>query len=337
MKSNPFLSNTFTTVWLKHFNKGKPGESFPFFGDLRFVKHKRWPLYANVGKTHTKGISYAASPDSGKTVENKVFLIYDVPTYFKLDGFIDDRLKVIKTKQYPGFLVNLNPFTSIDAYLNAVFNRKSRYKIRSYKKTLEESFSISYKMFYGTISKKDYDTLFEYFRLLLERRFTEKQVSNNNLEASEWAFYSEVVYAMVLEKRASIFVVYDEQKPIGIMLNFMADATMFVAITVFDVSYSKYNVGTVNILKLMEWAIENKIEKVDFSKGYYDYKKRWGSIPYDFEYHIVYDRKSVQARTVAFSVYYFFQLKQYLRQVGANNLLHKVTYIIKRKPISETV
>jgi CelD/BcsL family acetyltransferase involved in cellulose biosynthesis len=335
MNSNPFLSNTFTRVWLKHFNKNRPSQSFPCFGDLNFVKHARWPLYVNVGKTHTKGISYTATPESGKTIENKVFLIYDVPTYFTLEGAFDDRLKVIKSKQYPGFLVNMNPFTSVDAYLNTVFNRKSRYKIRSYKKTLEESFSISYKMFYGTISKADYDVVFEHFRLLLERRFTEKQVSNNNLEASEWAFYSEVVYMMVLEKKASILVVYDEQKPIGIMLNFMAEDTLFVAITVFDVSYSKYNVGTVNILQLMEWAIENKIEKVDFSKGYYDYKKRWGSAPYDFEYHIVYDRKSVQAKTVAFSLYYFFQLKQYLRQIGANKFLHKFTYFIQRKPVPE--
>ncbi len=332
MKSNPFLSKLFTKVWLKHFNKGEPSESFRAFGDLDFVKHRKLPLYVNVGKTHTKGISYTPSQDFEATYKNKVFLIYDVPTYFKQETSFNDRFNVLRTKQYPGFLVKLDPYTSIDTYLNSVFNRKSRYKIRSYKKTLEASFSISYTMFYGAISKEEYDVIFGVFRQLLERRYTEKQVTNNNLDPIEWAFYSEVVYAMVLEKSASIFVVYDEQKPIGVMLNFMAVNTLFVAITVFDTAYSKFNVGTVNILKLIEWAIANDIHKVDFSKGYYDYKKRWGSIAYDFEYHIVYDSKSVQAKVIALSLYNFFRLKQFLREKGANNLLHKFTYFLKRNP-----
>ncbi len=335
IRDNPFLSEIFTSKWLKHFNDGQCSMSFSLFSDLVFVKNKRLPLYVNVGKTQTKGISYSISSDKDKKYKNKVFLIYDVPEYFHPENNINNPLKVLKTSQYPGFIVYLKKYSSFEDYMASVFNAKSRYKIRSYRRNLEDSFSISYKMFYGAISKKEYDEIFGYFRTLLERRFEDKQETNNNLNSKEWDFYCEVVYPMVLEKKASIYVVYDNQKPIGVMLSFMSENIIFVAITVFDISYSKFNVGTVNITQLLEWAIEQKIEIVDFSKGYYDYKTRWGSIKYKFEYHIAYDSKSIKATSLAYSIFFFFKIKQFFRNKGVNTLLHKFTFFFRNRKMTQ--
>lgn len=331
MKNNPFSSDIFTSTWLSHFGKGESEFNFSLFPDLSFVKHRFLPLYINVGKTLTKGVYYSLIPTIVKDYKNKVFLIYDVPAYFEIDAPSDRNLKIKKIKQYPGYLINLKDFKSLNAYMDSAFNRKSRYKIRSYKKQLERTFTIQYCMYYGEMSKETYDNIFDQFRQLLLRRYEDKRVSNNNLEIGEWSFYKDVVYPMILDKKASMYVTYIGEKPIGIMLNFMSDSTIYVAMTVFDIDYSKFNIGTVNITNLIEWSIKHNFEMVDFSKGHYDYKQRWGSKKYDFEYHILYDSRSLYTRCIAAYLQLQFMLKQYLRALRINDLLHKITFILKRK------
>ncbi len=333
MKNNPFTSDIFTSTWLKHFRKGKSGISFDLFPDLGFVKHRFLPLYINIGKTLTKGVNYSLVSNTSHEYRDKVFLIYDVPTYFEIANNSFGKLKLHRIKQYPGYLIKLHEYTSFSEYMNHAFNRKSRYKLRSYKNQLLASFDIHDNVYFGEISKSEYDSIFEQFRTLLEKRYTEKQVSNNNLEIKEWSFYKDVVYPMILAKKAALYVVNDSEKPIGIMLNYIAEDTLIVAITVFDIDYSKYNVGTVNIMGLIEWSIKQNIKAIDFSKGHYDYKKRWGSEEYAFEYHILYDSSSFYATCIAISMKYFFKLKQYLRDKNLNELLHKATFFLKKKSI----
>lgn len=331
MKDNPFTSDIFVTIWLKHFNNSESEVSFDFFTNLFFVKRKFLNLYTNVGKTLTKGIGYSLNNLNPKNLGNKVFLIYDVPTYFVKNKPLSGQLKRIKIKQYPGYMIKLQDFKTLNDYMDSAFNSKSRYKLRSYKKKLEATFTIHYRMYFGDMSKKEYDLIFEQFRLLLVKRYEDKRVTNNNLETHEWSFYKEVAYPMILDKKASMYVVFDNEKPIGIMLNFMSKHIIHVAITVFDIDYSKFNIGTVNIMNLIKWSLENDFKIVDFSKGHYDYKKRWGSLKYDFEYHILYNSSSLYSRCMAFSLQLLFKLKQYLRDKRINELLHKFTFLFKRK------
>ena len=74
----------------------------------------------------------------------------------------------------------------------------------------------------------------------------------------------------------------EETKLLGCELNFSED-TLFDAITVFDIDYSKFHLGSITIMKLIEWCIENEIKILDFSKGYFEYKRRWCTKIYDFE------------------------------------------------------
>ena len=87
MRDNPFLSDTFTQIWSKHFNKDKPKYSFNFVPNLSFIKPTWLPIYFNVGKNNTKGISYSLPSGNAQDYKKKVFLIYDVPTFLDLDRF----------------------------------------------------------------------------------------------------------------------------------------------------------------------------------------------------------------------------------------------------------
>ena len=276
-KQNPFLSDSFKSIWLKHFtSRNTSVKTFKYISDLQFVKHKKWPLYINVGETLTKGIDYSLKPDEDSDLKNDTLLIYDVPTYFNIDTpKLGSQVKLLKSRQYPGFLIETGLYKSLSEYMSANFSKNSRNKNNKYKRRLEASFNISYKMFFGEITKDEYDFIFEEFKLLLEKRFAEKQVSNNNLNSEEWNFYYEVAYTLILEKKASIYVIYDNNQPIGVTLSYFSEDTLFDAITVFDIDYFKFHLGSVTIMKLIEWCVENHIKILDFSKGYFEYKRRW--------------------------------------------------------------
>jgi hypothetical protein len=337
-KQNPFLSDSFKATWLKHFfTKNTTVKTFNYFKDLEFIKRDKALTYVNIGETHTKGIGYAIADTDNSDLKNKTFLIFDVPTYFEVDTTqLGHKIKLLKSKQYPGFLIETGKYDSLNAYMLEHFSKNSRNKNKKYKRRLEESFNISYKMFFGDISKTEYDFVFTQFKFLLEKRFEDKQVSNNNLDETEWAFYYDVAYALILEKKASLYVIYDNQKPIGVTLSYFSEDTLFDAITVFDIDYSKFHLGSVTIMKLIEWCIANTIRILDFSKGYFEYKTRWCTLSYDFEYHIYYDSTSLKSKIIASSLKRIYDFKQRLREKNINEKLHKLTYKLGHKSQNKT-
>jgi len=336
MKDNPFVSDTFTQIWAKHFNEDKPVYKFGFLNGLSFTKSLGLPFYINIGKNHTKGVSYSCDDRNETDFKGKVFLIYDIPTYFDLGLYNDHKyLGLTKIKQYPGFLVDLKNYSDFDHYFSSTFSKSSRYKLNKYKKRLESCFDISYRMFFGAMDREQYDAIFGHFKLLLEKRFLDKGTTNNNLDPKEWNFYTEVAYPMILEKKASLFVIYNGDIPIGVTLNYFSETILFDAITVFDIDYEKFHLGSVTIMKLIEWSIDNKVECFDFSKGYFDYKKRWSSREYDFEYHVYYDRSSILSTTLARTIALYFNFKQYLRDKDLNTKFHDLTFRLRNRKTKE--
>lgn len=334
IKDNPFVSDTFITTWLEEFKRNKPVFSFNLVGGLRFYKSSYLPIYINAGRNHTKGISYSLNSADFNNLRKSVVLIYDVPNYVDLDtSYIPASIKSYRVKQYPGFLVVLNKYQDINDYLKAIFSKKTRSKLSRYEKRLEHCFDVKYKMYYGDISKDDYNNIFETFRYLLEKRFSEKQIRNNNLDREEWDFYYNVSYALIKEKKASLFVVYQGNIPIAITLNYLSENILFHGITVFDVDYSKFHLGKVALKNLFVWCFENNIQYFDFSKGYFDYKTHWSNLSYNFEYHLLYDRSSIPISLLALAIKQYFKLKQYLRDKNLNNTLHRLTYLYKKKHI----
>ena len=332
MKNNPFKSDIFTSVWLKHFHNSESGITISLIPDLLFIKHKLLNLFVNVGTTLTKGISYSINSLNPESLEKKVYLIYDVPEYFNIDlASLPPYIGLYKVRQYPGFLIDLEGISSLEDFLRNQFKKSSRYKLKKYRKRLESGFDIGYKTYYGQIEKEVYDQIFETFHHLLEKRFDDKQIRNNNLDPEEWDFYKEVAYPMILEKKASLFVIYEGEKPIAVTLNYLSEEVLFDAITVFDIDYSKFHVGSITIMAQIEWCLENGKKIMDFSKGYFDYKKRWCTLAYNFEYHIYFDRRSLGSKTIAWVLHMLLRLKQYLREKKVNEKLHRFTFWLKNR------
>ncbi|MDX1364917.1 MAG: GNAT family N-acetyltransferase [Arenibacter latericius] len=333
MFNNPFSTKVFTTTWMQHFQAGSPIFTFLSLKGIDFYKHSLLPVYINVGRNMTKGMLYSIDNDKiDNEIRNKVFLIYDVPVHSETtDSFRGKKLKRERIKQYPGFLLNLESYEDYNDYMLQTFSKNSRYKLNKYKRRLESCFDIRYKMYHGKMEVEEYQLVFEYFEALLKKRFLQKQITNNNLESKEWNFYKEATYPMILQKDAALFVIYNGKTPIAVTLNYIQSNTLIDAITVFDIDYEKFHLGSVNIMKLIEWTLDNKLRAFDFSKGYYEYKKRWTNLEYHFEYHLIYDGNSPLATFLAWNIKNYFKLKQFLREKDLNTKFHTLTFLLKSK------
>ncbi len=337
MPNNPFLSETFSRFWLKHFNQSIPGKYFPGLPGLSFIKSSLGPVYVNTGKTHTKGISYCAEGLDVKQLGHKVLLIYDL--HHRLAGQPQSSPLLGKhiIKQYPGFYIELSRFTNLNDLLIKQFSKSSRYKFRKYKGRLEASFDIRYKMFHGNMNYEEYLEVFESFHELLRKRFDDKGITNNNLDPEEWNFYKEVVFPLILEKKAALFVVYHGTRPIAVSLVYLAGNWLIDAIRSFDSDFAKFHLGTVSMMALIDWCIANRVEVLDFSKGYFDYKEHWSTHSYSFEYHVLYNPGSPISQSIALLLKSYFKLKQWLREKGFDKKLHKFTYRWKFKAIPQNM
>ncbi|SDQ66098.1 GNAT family N-acetyltransferase [Flagellimonas zhangzhouensis] len=334
MIDNPFISKVYVDIWLDHFGKTQKSTKIEGINHLDFFK-SRFGVLINSGSTHTKGIYY--SLDENIDLKNKTCLINDVPSYFECTKNNHSKnIEIKKIKQYPGFLIELDQFTSLEEYMQQTFKKSSRYKLNKYKKRLEQCFEIKSTMYTGNISEEKYQGIFQKFRELLEKRFEDKQEYNNNLDKQEWEFYKKVSYPLFKENKAGFFVVEYNQEPIAITLNYFSNKIIFDAITVFDIDYTKFHLGSINIMYLIKWGIENNFKILDFSKGYFDYKVRWCTKKYDFEYHIIYNPKSITSASKAGILSWFYTKKQQLRENGVNKKWGALRYTIKNLSTHKT-
>lgn len=327
MKTNPFISSIFVEKWIKHFIPEDLVYQFRGVDHVSFYKKKLLPLYVNLGRNLTKGLSYNLSLDTGDMLKGKVLLIYDIPTYFNTNNLqLPESIGLIKVEQYPGFLIDLEKFEDITSYLQATFSKSSRYKLKKYWKRFETCFEVKYTMYWGEMDPEQFNYIFDCFYELLQKRFKEKAEYNNNLDLKEWSFYKEIAYPMILKEKASLFVIYNATKPIAITLNFLDKEILIDAITVFDTDYAKFHLGSINIIKQIEWSLEQNFKIFDFSKGFFDYKERWSTLRYSFNYHILYDTSSLVSKGIANSLSQYYKLKKVLRDRGLNRLFHRLRF-----------
>ena len=151
-------------------------------------------------------------------LKKQVLIVKDVSDYVDIELHDQQENIVInKIKTIKGHLIELYRFSNIAAYLNASFNSKSRSNFRRYESRLKTCFNIRYVSYFGNISRQEYDRLFIVLKNILVKRFTEKQEYNYELQHLEG--YRDVLFDMIAEKRANLFVIYDDNKPISIRIN----------------------------------------------------------------------------------------------------------------------
>nr|WP_299345852.1 GNAT family N-acetyltransferase [Allomuricauda sp.] len=278
--------------------------------------HELWDSFHN---TYSGKLLYKTDIDSSLN-SKPVFYIKDVPDYLSVQYPSELAIKTIKT--FDGTLINCTEYPNYESYVKANFDGKRKAQFNSLKQRLEHCFDIRHVFYYGKISRREYETLFEQFKKLLKIRFQQKEVPNDSLAL--WNSYYESAYNKILQKKACLSVIYHGDKAIALSLNFILDRVIFGFIKTYDISYSKFGLGFTENLNMIQWAFENGFEVFDFLKGDDAYKSRFTTNTYTFEKHLVCPKKDFKARAlttllfVGMNTFYFIFNK--LKYIG----LHKI-------------
>lgn len=243
---------------------------------------------------------------------NGVDMVPNIPDYLILPLKIEKvNLQCKRVRQYQGYLVHLKEGIDCKTYLSEQLSKRNIKNLHAKQRKLEAEHKISYIFHYGDITKEHYNFLFSEFYSMLESRFLEKKMYNNNL--LHWKFYYDLAYPMILEKKASLFVIYDGEKPITMTLNFLLEDIVFSYIQTYDINYSNYNMGDISMVKHIEWCKESGFTIFDLAMGQTDYKLKWCNHIYNFEHHLFFNPDSSFSRLKSHILSQKLRLRQYLR------------------------
>lgn len=254
-----------------------------------------------------------------------IYIVKDIPGYLNVElKKTNATYHLKKVKQYKGYLINLTGYNNKEDFIARNLNKRNRKNLYSKERNLNKKYKISSQAFFGSISKKLYDNIFDTFYILLKKRFNEKHTYNRYL--SEWKDIQAATFQKILDKQASLHVIYDESKPIAITLNFHKGDIVFSHIQAYDINYSKYNMGDICMMNQIKWLISYNVNVFDLSMGKTYYKEKWSNYAYTFKYHIFYKQKSLLSKICTNIIIIELKLIQYLRD---KNIVGKLINIDK--------
>lgn len=309
----------------------KPIESIDFYATL--TEHSKVPPYYKILSSNCNEIIYYKH-NQPNTKTEKVVSIKLFPLYLKPDFQNSPALSIKKVpqKKITGYAIDLKNMTNIDDFLTQEYSKSFRANIRRLKKRFEDCFTVTYQMFFGSISKNDYNFYMGELHKMLTIRFDQRNESNEILD--NWEFYLESTYNMVLEKKASIFVIYENNIPVHVCINHHFNNILFVSIPSYDIDYSKFALGNISIYKLLEWALNNNYLMLDMAYGTLEYKRRWSNLIYEFEHHIIYDKSTLSQTIVSALEAKKIQLKNLLKHYRIDEYVKKVKALKNKKNTS---
>jgi CelD/BcsL family acetyltransferase involved in cellulose biosynthesis len=238
-----------------------------------------------------------------------LYYVQNVPTYLLPD--LHDGYRGKEYFRTSGFAISLEGIPDVETYLNNQVKPKLCSSIRRQLRQLENRHTIEYKLYYGQIDKEEYNTLMQTLYEMIISRFRQKKQQNERV--SEWSKFESLFFPLINRKRASLFAIFDEGKPIALALNYHCDRVFFYAISSYDVEYSRFGLGHTLIYRQMEWCLANDYRILDLSMGDLQYKRDWCNMPYQFTTHIIYKKNSTQALLLAMLKGQLLNAKNYLK------------------------
>jgi len=273
--------------------------------------------YSKLFNIKTHSLIHSSKKTENNFLKNNLIHINDVPNYLKTElSDVSGNIKFNKINSYHGSLIDLSNYNTIDDYLVNVITSKERYEIRRRQKRLDNCFRPVYKMYCGEISKTDYDIVFTDYKEMLIRRLEQKQSYWEELDYWEERYNSS--FKLINEKKVCVFVIYHHKTPIAIYINSIYDKIIFNEVVAYDIDFSRFNIGILIFIKVIEWSINNNFKIIDMSKGDFSYKERFRNGTYTFENQIVYNSSNIPV---------FIKAKMLILKL---NLLYKFLPILKK-------
>lgn len=211
--------------------------------------------------------------------DHQCYLVQDVPAYCKLhlDPNADGQfIRTVATQKT--YVVELDRYKNGELYIQNHFGPKSRSALKRYKKRFETCFTVHYHMYHGPMDREKYDELFVQLKELMVRRFEQKNEQNYELQ-----HLNEIkgdVYPKLLQKQASLYVIYANDRPVSIRINMMKEKLAFYILSAYDPDYDVFRLGKLDMWLNIAWLIAQGYTSYDLLKGYGYIKERWADRTY---------------------------------------------------------
>jgi len=266
-----------------------------------FEKTSILPFYERINNNTNGNISVNKNNTQLGKLADRVFVVNFIPPYLDLKINKEKTpYRAFQVKPRTGFIIDLSQYSSADEYLKSHLGSKNRRNILSRLKRLESCFNIKYKIYFGEMDKSEYAFLFEKFERMIGSRF--EQRGDEHVGFQRWDEYKESVYELIIKKRASLFVIYDNDKPIAINLNYHFENILDIAIPSYDIDYFKFGLGQIALVKQLEWCFENDYKRVDMRWGELPYKRLWCNAIKNYKCDVVYNKNNPIDMLIAFLV-----------------------------------
>lgn len=239
----------------------------------------------DIGPTSQR-VDFASGPKN-TVLGTKARSYWDVPDYMKI-AFAGNKVKNFErtVALYEGSYINLGLYTDLNDFLKQKLSSKRISKLRAYKRNLERVFSIEYAYYYGVeLSDRTYSMLMDSLKTMISSRFEEKKMEHTALE--DWENFKKHGQGLIASKRAAMIVIYNEGRPIHISFNYVWEKLVFGYVRGFDLDYSKFYLGFIDIMIQIEWCFKNQFHIYDLLRGNLDYKMLFADGTYLYRVHFI--------------------------------------------------
>lgn len=274
---------------------------------------------------------FQTSPESMSRSRQSTHIYTDVPDYMNVSFFQNDSGAYKKSvATFEGSYIDLSKYEDLHHFLKTKLSPKRVSKLRAYKRTLEQVFSIEYQYYYGTIDDSTYDQLMSSLKRMISKRFNERQLEHMAL--TEWDTFEEQGKKLIQEKRAALIVIYHKDRPIHISFNYIWEKLVFGYVRGFDIDYSKFYLGYIDIMLQLDWCFKHQFKIYDLLRENLTYKLRFADYTYLYRTHIVCTQKPIYKNLTALLSWLSLSLKfdVYYPGIGKlKGLYHKIPFLPK--------
>ncbi|TNJ46477.1 GNAT family N-acetyltransferase [Tamlana fucoidanivorans] len=303
------------------------------FYDTLTQNNRVLPFYAYLGSALNETIFHQTTEPYEKL--EKAASVWLFPSFFNFKLHHEDQIHIKHVPQHKitGYAIVTNKHDTLETCMKAHYKKNFRANINRLIKRLETCFDVTYEMYYGTITKTNYQVIMMALKQMLIARFNQRGDTNQVL--THWESYYSSIYDLILEKKASIFVIYANNKLIHVCVNHHLKDILFISIPSYNINYHKFALGNISIYKLLEWAIAHNYFMLDMAYGDLEYKRRWANYFYTFEHHILWQKNNLKQALIAKFEALILQTKNKLKAIGFDDILKKIKRLkIKRSNLT---
>jgi hypothetical protein len=285
------------------------------------------PYFKSVCDLISRKVVYDEEITTAPEPDRHHFVVFDIPEYYRADPHpFFQKWEVLS---YKGSMILLSNYLDFNHFFKEKFGTKQRTELLRQNRKLHQSFEIEYTVYYGSITRTTYDRLFGQFKELLTRRFQQKGIQNDDLP--HWNHYHNTFYRLVNEKKACISVMSHQQEPVCFSVNLICGKTLYGYFKSYDIDFAKYSPGSLELIRLIQWAFANQLEKFDLLKGRYPYKSKLIDQEYYFVKAVLSHKNSRISRALGLFTFYritlFYRVVRLLKRIRVDDLFN---YIRKR-------